>query len=127
MISYLRGKVKIKSDKYVILDVAGVGYQIFVSPVVLKELGDKEEIELLRAYEAGEMRPVPNQEKLREEMRQAAINTLKLRKSANLNLRLAPQTVLGLKKRAQKAGMRYQTMVGILLEQFAAGKITLTL
>ncbi|MFH1366793.1 MAG: Holliday junction branch migration protein RuvA [Patescibacteria group bacterium] len=46
MISYLRGQVKIKSDKYIILDVAGVGYQIFVSPNTLKEIGDKEEIEL---------------------------------------------------------------------------------
>jgi Holliday junction DNA helicase RuvA len=46
MIAYLRGQVKIKSDKYIILDVAGVGYQVFVSPAALKEIGDKQEIEL---------------------------------------------------------------------------------
>jgi len=46
MISYLRGKIKVKDEKFLVLDVAGVGYQIFVSPLTLEEIKDKEEIEL---------------------------------------------------------------------------------
>lgn len=88
---------------------------------------DPEEEEMLRSVEAGEWIISPDNEKIKAEMRQAAINTLKLRKSANLNVRVQPSTLQGLKKRAAKAGMRYQTLVGILLDQFAAGKITITL
>jgi len=46
MISYLRGKIRVKDEKFLVLDVAGVGYQIFVSPLTLEEIKDKEEIEL---------------------------------------------------------------------------------
>jgi Holliday junction DNA helicase RuvA len=46
MISYLRGKIKVKDEKFLVLDVAGVGYQIFVSPLTLEEIKDKEEVEL---------------------------------------------------------------------------------
>jgi len=46
MIGYLRGKLKYKNDRFIILDVAGVGYQIFITNQALEEIGDKEDIEL---------------------------------------------------------------------------------
>jgi predicted DNA binding CopG/RHH family protein len=88
---------------------------------------DPEEKELLRSVEAGEWESVPNAKQEMKKMREAAINTMKLRKSANLNIRLRPDTLAGLKAKAKKADMPYQTLVGILLHQFATGRITLTL
>jgi len=46
MISYLKGKLINKGKNYIIIDVADIGYQIFVSPVMYGELtiGDQLEI-----------------------------------------------------------------------------------
>jgi Holliday junction DNA helicase RuvA len=47
MISYLRGKVKLAKEDFVILDVAGVGYQIFATQKILGGIKNaKEEVEL---------------------------------------------------------------------------------
>lgn len=46
MISYLSGTIKHKNDKYIILDVNGVGYQVFVSPMTLETIGKNEKVEL---------------------------------------------------------------------------------
>lgn len=46
MISYLSGKIKHKNDKFIILDVNGVGYQVFVSPMTLAAIGKNEKVEL---------------------------------------------------------------------------------
>lgn len=46
MISYLSGKIKHKNDKFIILDVNGVGYQVFVSPMTLETIGKNEKVEL---------------------------------------------------------------------------------
>lgn len=45
MIAYLKGKVKLARFGFVILDVAGVGYKVFVSPQ-LNFIDDKKEYEL---------------------------------------------------------------------------------
>lgn len=47
MISYLRGKVKLASEDFVILDVNGVGYRVFTTHRILNEVrNEKEDIEL---------------------------------------------------------------------------------
>lgn len=46
MISYLKGKIKIKADKYIILDVGHIGYQVFISPIILAKFKEGQEIEL---------------------------------------------------------------------------------
>ncbi len=46
MIGYLRGKIKYKDEKCLIIDVAGVGYQVFISGQTLEKIGEEEEIEL---------------------------------------------------------------------------------
>ena len=43
MISLLQGKIELKTDRFVILKVAGVGYQVFCSLSTLKKLGEKGE------------------------------------------------------------------------------------
>lgn len=46
MIAYLKGQLKNKGKNYIILEVADIGYQVFVSPVMYAELtiGDQLEI-----------------------------------------------------------------------------------
>ena len=41
MIALLRGKIELKTEKFIILDVGGVGYRIFCSSQTLKELAKK--------------------------------------------------------------------------------------
>ncbi len=40
MIALLKGKIELKTDKFIILDVNGVGYKIFCSALILKEVAD---------------------------------------------------------------------------------------
>ncbi|MFH1583052.1 MAG: Holliday junction branch migration protein RuvA [Candidatus Falkowbacteria bacterium] len=44
MISYLEGKIKNKGNGFVILEVNNIGYQIFISPVLLADLSLNQEI-----------------------------------------------------------------------------------
>lgn len=46
MISYLRGKIRHKNEKYIILDVNGVGYQVFVPFLILEKMKEGGEAEL---------------------------------------------------------------------------------
>jgi predicted DNA binding CopG/RHH family protein len=49
-----------------------------------------------------------------------AENTLKLlKKDANMNIRLPQATILKLKSKAAKLGLRYQTLAGSILHQYA--------
>lgn len=41
MIALLEGKIELKTDKFVIINVGGVGYKVFSSSLILKESGDK--------------------------------------------------------------------------------------
>jgi len=44
MIAQLKGLIKFKTEKFVILDVGGVGYRIFVSFETLSDIAEKEEV-----------------------------------------------------------------------------------
>lgn len=46
MISYLRGKIKFKKNNFLIIDVAGVGYKVYVNESLLAELNLDSEFEL---------------------------------------------------------------------------------
>lgn len=46
MIGYLRGKIRYKHEKYLIIDVAGVGYQVFITGQTLEKIGEQEEVEV---------------------------------------------------------------------------------
>lgn len=41
MISYLEGKIEFKGEKFVVVNVGGVGYRVFVSPETLKKIPEK--------------------------------------------------------------------------------------
>lgn len=46
MISQLRGRLSFSGDKFIIIDVSGVGYKLFVSNDTLLDLNEKEEVSL---------------------------------------------------------------------------------
>ena len=46
MISYLKGKIKHKSNGFVILEVNNIGYQVFISPLLYADLNFNQEVEL---------------------------------------------------------------------------------
>ncbi len=46
MISFLRGKIINKGDGYIILEVANVGYQVFITPIMFAEIDIGQEVEM---------------------------------------------------------------------------------
>ena len=50
MIAYIKGKLEIKSSTYVVIDVNGVGYKIFMSASGISELGETGEIVKVHTY-----------------------------------------------------------------------------
>ncbi|MCK5044214.1 Holliday junction branch migration protein RuvA [Candidatus Parcubacteria bacterium] len=44
MISYLKGRIILKKDKFIVLDVNGVGYKVFLSQKTFDKIGDTDEL-----------------------------------------------------------------------------------
>lgn len=78
---------------------------------------DKYEQEIEDALNKGIIKPLPNSKQLAEKY--ANIAHAFLTKNRNVNLRISTQTYLGLKKKAAKLGLPYQTLAGSILHQYA--------
>lgn len=46
MISYIKGKLEIKSKDYIVVDVGGIGYKIFMSETAINELEKETEVKV---------------------------------------------------------------------------------
>lgn len=79
---------------------------------------DKEEQELLEAYEKGEFKPAPDFEKRKKELQQIAKNTLN--KTRNINIRLSERDLYRLKAKAIEEGIPYQTLASSILHKSTA-------
>ena len=86
---------------------------------------DKEEQKLLKAFERGEFVSVNNIDKRRKEISQAAKNTLT--KNKRINIRMREKDLLFIKKKAEKHGLPYQTLINTILRHYASGKVEITL
>lgn len=86
---------------------------------------DEEEKEILQAYEEGKLERVPNAENKREEIVEAARNTLL--KNKNISLRISEAHIAKLKEKAAKAGLPYQTIISALIHQYLDGRIKIEL
>ena len=82
---------------------------------------DKEEKEILAAYDAGKLKPTKNQAKWRKMIMEGAKNTLA--KKQNVNLRLAQKTLIKLKAKAAQEGLPYQTLAASILHRYATGNL----
>ena len=50
MIAYIKGKLEVKSNTYVIVDVGGIGYKIFMSPSAISKTGEIGECVKIHTY-----------------------------------------------------------------------------
>ncbi len=51
MLSYLKGKIKIKTDQFIVLEVHGIGYKVFVPQNVAENLNQEGEEQELYIYQ----------------------------------------------------------------------------
>lgn len=82
---------------------------------------DKEEQTILDAFDAGELRQVPDFEERNVRHQQYAAAMLK--KDARINIRLSSKDLRGLQKKALVEGIPYQTLVASILHKYVEGRL----
>lgn len=81
---------------------------------------DKEEKELLAAYDAGELKSVATPSR-KEQIQDIALNTFK--KDKRINIRISSRDLNAIQKRALIEGIPYQTLVSSILHKYASGSL----
>jgi predicted DNA binding CopG/RHH family protein len=82
---------------------------------------DPEEKEILSAIERGEWEPVSLNKKQLKKYIQAAKNTLK--KDMHVHIRLSRADLNGIKTRAVREGIPYQTLISSILHKYTCGML----
>jgi predicted DNA binding CopG/RHH family protein len=82
---------------------------------------DKEELEILQAWEAGALRPVSDMAAQAKAHRAAAQATFK--KDQRLNIRISSRDLKNLQARALEEGIPYQTFAASVLHKFVSGHL----
>ncbi len=81
---------------------------------------DPYELEVLDAYESGNLQPIASKAEL-QRMRAAARATAI--KDKRVNIRLSSADLLDIQAKALAEGMPYQTLIASVLHKYAAGKL----
>ncbi|VAX06680.1 conserved hypothetical protein [hydrothermal vent metagenome] len=81
---------------------------------------DKEEQEILDAYESGEFESVMTDER-KKSIEQTAAATFK--KDKRINIRLSGRDLSAIQRRASKEGIPYQTLVASILHKYVSGSL----
>lgn len=81
---------------------------------------DKEEQEILDAYEAGEFKSVMTNER-KKSLEKIAAGTFK--KDKWINIRLSGRDLSAIQRRALKEGIPYQTLVTSILHKYISGSL----
>ncbi|WP_341938827.1 CopG family antitoxin [Marinimicrobium sp. C2-29] len=82
---------------------------------------DKEEQEILEAFDAAELQRAPDFEARKVRHQQYAEAMFK--KDARINIRLSSKDLRGLQKRALAEGIPYQTLVASILHKYVEGRL----
>ncbi len=82
---------------------------------------DKEEKEILEAFESGKLKKSRNSKKQIEQHKAIAEATFK--KDARINIRLSSRDLRSLQARALREGIPYQTLVSSVLHKFVDGQL----
>ncbi len=82
---------------------------------------DKEEKEILEAFESGKLKKSRNANKQMEQHKAIAEATFK--KDARINIRLSSRDLRSLQARALREGIPYQTLVSSVLHKFVDGQL----
>jgi predicted DNA binding CopG/RHH family protein len=81
---------------------------------------DKEEIKLLKAYEAGEYESALTPAR-KKQIREAASSAFK--KDKRINIRISSRDLDAIQKRALIEGIPYQTLVSSILHKYVSGSL----
>lgn len=88
-----------------------------------EKIDDQEEMkETLAELASGKLKRVPMAAREREDLQRAAAESLK--KANRINIRISPQDLERIKKKAFAAGIPYQTLIGAILHQYASDRIS---
>lgn len=84
---------------------------------------DEEEREIMEAYKAGKLKPIPRKEfeSLKKQVTQAAKNSIAERKMISIKVRVDDLEVF--KEEADRKGLKYQTLINSILHQYARGHL----
>lgn len=82
---------------------------------------DKEEKEILKAYERGEFKSIPNLKKEIARYREYAKYTLQ--KNKRINIRISQRDLIHLQRKAVEEGLPYQTLISSILHKYINGNL----
>ncbi|MDA3922676.1 MAG: hypothetical protein PF501_18665 [Salinisphaera sp.] len=82
---------------------------------------DREEREILEAFEAGRTQSVKNA--LDTKKRHEAYAEAMFKKDARINIRITSRDLRGLQKKALADGIPYQTLVASILHKYVEGRL----
>ncbi|SEQ30876.1 Predicted DNA binding protein, CopG/RHH family [Ectothiorhodospira magna] len=82
---------------------------------------DKEEQEILDAFDGGGLRRAPDFEERKTRHQQYAEAMFK--KDARINIRLSSKDLRGLQKKALSEGIPYQTLIASVLHKYVEGRL----
>ena len=82
---------------------------------------DKEEKEILDAYESGKMKPSTPSKKEIESIKAIAKNTF--RKDKRITIRLYDHDYKGIQKKAMEMGIPYQTLISGIVHRYIEGDL----
>ena len=83
---------------------------------------NKEEKEILNAYEKGNFFSVPNLKKEVKRYREYAKSTLQ--KNKRINIRISQRDLIHIQRKAVKEGLPYQTFISSILHKFITGNLS---
>jgi predicted DNA binding CopG/RHH family protein len=82
---------------------------------------NKEEREILNAFEAGELKRAKGSDKIKKQHQEYADAMFK--KDARINIRLSSNDLRRLQKKALAEGIPYQTLVASILHKYVEGRL----
>ena len=85
---------------------------------------NKEEKQILDAYDQGEIKGSAPSKKELEKIKAMATNTF--RKDRRVTIRLYDRDLKGIQKKAMEKGMPYQTMISSMIHQYIEGDLVET-
>ncbi len=85
---------------------------------------NKDEMDILKAFEAGTLKPVKDGQ-LKDTIIQAAKR--KIAKTKSINIRISENDLNKIKEKAVETGIPYQTLIGSVLHQYAEDKIKVSI
>lgn len=86
---------------------------------------DDYEKELEAFLNEGKFQRAENFEETKKMLEEAAKRHVELKKSKSITLRVKQEDLIKLKARAKREGIPYQTLISMLIRQFAEGKTTI--